>query len=131
MNRPKQVGTDAENKVRDYARSRGWLHADRLTLSGVSDRGDIRLGDGVPFTLEVKGGQGALSSPHSHLRELVAEMKNNGHQWGAVIAKKAGSTKVGEEWVAMMPVHVLFDILDTLVGPPATGAVSAVPRPPS
>ena len=113
-NKPKQVGTDAENKVRDYAISRGWVHADRLTLSGINDRGDIRLGDGVPVTIEVKGGQGALSSPHQHLRELKAEMTTNKHHVGAVIAKKAGSTKVGEEWVAMMPVSVFFDIIKLL-----------------
>lgn len=114
MSRAKQVGTDAENRVRDYAKSRGWEHADRLTLSGVNDRGDIRLGDGIDFTLEVKGGQGALSSPHSHLRELKAEIANNQHRFGAVVAKKAGSTKVGEDWVAMLPVSVLFDLLDAL-----------------
>jgi hypothetical protein len=114
VSKAKQKGTDAENRVRDYARQRNWPYADRLTLSGTNDRGDIRLGDGVPFTIEVKGGQTALSSPHSHLRELRAEMANNGHSFGAVIAKKAGSTKVGEEWVAMMPVDVLFDILDRL-----------------
>lgn len=113
-NRPKQVGTDAENKVRDYARSRGWVHADRLTLSGVNDRGDIRLGDGVRFTLEVKGGQGATSNVHSHLKELLAEMANNGHELGAVIAKKPGSTDVGKDWVAILPVDILFDILDQL-----------------
>jgi hypothetical protein len=113
-NRPKQVGTDAENKVRNYAIERGWYAADRLTQSGAKDRGDIRLGDGVKVTIEVKGGQGALSSPHSHLRELKAEMANNGHTIGAVVAKKAGSTNVGDDWVAMMPVSVFFDILALL-----------------
>ena len=112
VNPAKQKGTDGENKVRDYARSRGWEHADRLTLSGGNDRGDIRLGDGVEFTIEVKAGQGALETPHAHLRELRDEMANNGHRFGAVIAKKPGSTKVGEDWVAMMPVSVLFDLLD-------------------
>jgi hypothetical protein len=113
-NRPKQVGTDAENKVVAYAKERGWTHADRLTLSGVNDRGDVRLGDGVPVTIEVKGGQGALSKPHDHLRELKAEMINNKHHVGAVIAKKPGSTKVGEDWVAMMPVSVFFDMVKLL-----------------
>lgn len=115
MSKAKQVGTDAENKVRDYARSVGFPYADRLTLAGVNDRGDIRLGDGIPVTIEVKGGQGALSSPHSHLRELVAEMTNNDHKVGAVIAKKAGSTNVGDDWVAMMPARVFFDIVNMLI----------------
>ena len=114
MNRPKQVGTDAENKVVDYAKSRGWAHADRLTQAGVNDRGDVRLGDGIDFVIEVKGGQGALRTPHSHLHELVAEIQNADARFGAVVAKKPGSTKVGEDWVAMMPVKVLFDLLDTV-----------------
>lgn len=113
-NRPKQVGTDAENKVRDWFQANGWEHADRLTLSGVSDRGDIRLGDGVSFTVEVKGGQGATSGVHKHLSELRQEMANNRHQFGAVIAKKPGSTKVGDDWVAIMPVDVLNEMLIAL-----------------
>ncbi len=111
-NPSKQKGTDAETKVKEYAIGRGWPHADRITLSGAKDRGDIRLGDGVEFTLEVKGGQGALNNPHAHLRELRDEMANNKHRFGAVIAKKPGSTKVGQDWVAMLPVDVLFDLLD-------------------
>lgn len=114
MNRPKRVGTDAENKVVAYAKERGWTHADRLTLTGAKDRGDVRLGDGIPVTIEVKGGQGALSSPHQHLRELKEEMVNNKHHVGAVIAKKAGSTNVGDDWVAMMPVSVFFNIIKLL-----------------
>ena len=117
VSKAKTKGTDAENRVRDYAKSRGWPHADRLTLAGANDKGDIRLADGVPFVLEVKGGQGALSSPHSHLRELKAEIANAQALYGAVVAKKAGSTNVGDDWVAMMPVSVLFDILDTLFHP--------------
>lgn len=111
-NRPKQAGTDAENRVRDYFRNHGFPYADRLTQAGINDRGDVRLGDGIPWTIEVKGGQGALSKPHSHLRELVAEMENNGHKFGAVIAKKPGSTKVGDDWVAMMPVRVLLELIN-------------------
>lgn len=114
VNPAKQKGTDAENRVRDYAKERGWEHADRLTQSGINDRGDIRLGDGVPFTIEVKGGQGALKAAYSHLKELREEIDNNGHRYGAVIAKKPGSTKVGQDWVAMMPVDLLFDLLDEL-----------------
>jgi hypothetical protein len=116
-NKSKAAGTDAENRVRDYAIDRGYLYADRLTLSGVKDRGDIRLGDGIDFTIEVKGGQGALNNPHSHLREMKAELLNNGHRFGAVVTKKPGSRQVGDDWVAMMPVAMLFDIIDALYRP--------------
>jgi hypothetical protein len=111
-NPSKQKGTDAENRVVAYAKERGWLHADRLTQAGVNDRGDVRLGDGIDIVIEVKGGQGALSSPHSHLRELKAEVANAKARYGAVIAKKPGSTNVGDGWVAMLPVSMFFDIID-------------------
>ena len=110
-NKPKQTGTDAENRVRDYLRANGWPYADRLTLSGINDRGDVRLQDGTNFTVEVKGGQGAISNVHSHIKELREEMVNNGHDYGAVVAKKAGSRNVGEDWVAIMPVEVLNSMI--------------------
>jgi hypothetical protein len=113
-NPARRKGTDAENRVVYYAKLRGWKYADRLTMAGAADRGDVRLGDGVPVTIEVKGGQGALSSPHQHLRELKAEMQNNKHHVGAVVAKKRGSNNVGDDWVALMPVSVFFDILKLL-----------------
>lgn len=105
-NKPKVDGTDGENRTRDYFQANGWQHADRLTLSGINDRGDIRLGDGVNVTIEVKAGQKAISGLHSHVRELKEEMANNGHEFGAVIAKKPGSRNVGEDWLAVMPVEV-------------------------
>lgn len=117
-NKPKRDGTDAENRVRDYAIWRGYRYADRLTLAGVNDRGDIRLGDGIPFVIEVKGGQGAATRPHQHLKELKAEIENAKAEAGAVITKKAGSRNVGEDWVAMMPVEILFDLLNRLYPPP-------------
>ena len=110
-NPSKQKGTDAENRVRDFFRENGFPEADRLTQSGKNDRGDITLGYHLPWTIEVKGGQGALNSPHSHLRELKAEMANNNHMYGAVICKKPGSTNVGDDWVAMMPVETLRKII--------------------
>ena len=113
-NKAKAAGTDAENKVRDYAKSRGWKYAELLRQGGALDKGDVRLGDGVDFVIEVKGGQGALSAPHQHLREMQQEVLNAKARYGAVIAKKPGSAKVGQDWVAMMPVDMLFDIIDAL-----------------
>jgi len=113
-NAAKRAGTDAENKVRDYAQQHGFPYARRLAQAGANDEGDIYLGDGIDFTIEVKGGQGSLSRPHQHLKELKAEIGNKGDFAGAAVVKKAGSTDVGEDWVAMMPVKVLFAILHRL-----------------
>lgn len=113
-NPARRKGTDAEVRTRDYAQEHGFPYCRRMAQSGAKDEGDLYLGDGIDFTVEVKGGQGALSNPHSHLRELVDEIANKGDFAGAVIAKKRGSNNVGEDWVAMMPVSVLFDILNRL-----------------
>ena len=113
-NPSKRKGTDAENRTRDYAKEHGFPYARRMAQTGAKDEGDIYLGDGIDFTLEVKGGSGALQNPHSHLRELVAEITNKGDFAGAVVAKKRGSNNIGDDWVAMMPVSVLFDILNRI-----------------
>lgn len=114
MSASKRKGTDAENRVRDYAKERGYKYARRMAQAGTNDQGDIYLGDGIDFTIEVKGGQGALGKPHQHLRELRAEIINKDDFAGAAICKKPGSNNVGDDWVAMMPVSVLFDILNRL-----------------
>jgi len=114
MTKSKRLGTDGENKVVAYAKSRGY-QASRKPLKGRYDEGDVSLGDGIAFTIEVKAGQGALNRPHDHLKELRAEMVNDGTRFGCVIAKKKGSTKVGEDWVMLMPVDVGFDMIDAMV----------------
>lgn len=113
-NPARRKGTDAEKRTEGYAREHGFPYARRLAQAGANDQGDIYLGDGVDFTIEVKGGQGALQNPHSHLKELKAEIANKKDFAGAVIAKKRGSNNVGDDWVAMMPVSVLFDVLNRL-----------------
>lgn len=60
VNRPKQIGTAAETAVVRAARPRGFPHADRLTLTGNQDRGDVGLCPGV--VIEVKGGDTARTA---------------------------------------------------------------------
>ena len=77
-NRPKQIGTAAETAVVRTARRLGFPHADRLTLTGNKDRGDVGLCPGV--IVEVKGGEQARSaSDHmieKWLRETETERTN-------------------------------------------------------
>jgi hypothetical protein len=60
VNRPKAIGTAAETAVVRAARPRGFPHADRLTLTGNQDRGDVGLCPGV--VIEVKGGAAARTA---------------------------------------------------------------------
>ncbi|MEV8177211.1 hypothetical protein AB0O99_04085 [Cellulosimicrobium funkei] len=71
VNRPKQIGTAAETAVVRAARTRGFPHADRLTLTGNKDRGDIGLCPGV--ILEVKGGEKARAASDLDIERWLDE----------------------------------------------------------
>ena len=45
--RPKDKGTQAESWGVEYLQSSGFPYAERMTLSGAKDRGDIKLCPGV------------------------------------------------------------------------------------
>lgn len=70
-NRPKNIGTAAETAVVRAARLRGFPNADRLTLTGNKDRGDIGLCPGV--ILEVKGGAAAKDASDHQIDMWIAE----------------------------------------------------------
>ena len=109
-NRAKAKGTAAESAVRDYFREAGYPYADRLVLHGAADKGDIRLGDGIPVAIEVKGGQKALQGISGHVNEMVEEVRNAGAETGVTIIKRARSANVGE-WYAVMPVWMWADLI--------------------
>ena len=71
VNRPKQIGTAAETAVVRAARTRGFPHADRLTLTGNKDRGDIGLCPGV--ILEIKGGEKARAASDLDIERWLDE----------------------------------------------------------
>lgn len=111
--RSKAVGTEAESAVRDYLRANGFPFADRLTLHGSKDIGDVRLGDGVPVVVEVKGGQKAVTELGSHVKEMLVEVENAQAETGFVIAKRRQSGKVGD-WFAVMTVDQMLAIVKRL-----------------
>jgi len=71
VNRPKQIGTAAETAVVRAARTRGFPHADRLTLTGNKDRGDISLAPGV--IVEIKGGEKARAASDLDIERWLGE----------------------------------------------------------
>jgi len=84
VNRPKQIGTAAETAVVRAARTRGFPGADRLTLTGALDRGDVGLCPGV--ILEVKGGDHARRASDALIVKWLAETERERVNAGADVA---------------------------------------------
>lgn len=105
-NRSKQKGTAAESAVVAYLQRRGWIHAERRTLSGAHDKGDIAGVVGV--CLEVKSCK--TFDLAGWLKEVEVEQANAKASVGAVIAKKRGTTNPAE-WYALLTVKQLCDLL--------------------
>lgn len=111
-NQMKSLGTSHETAIKNWLRENGWPYADRRTLAGASDEGDLRLSERVPFTIEAKTAKSTTdkASLGAFMKELVAEVENSNSESGAVILKKRGTTDVGE-YYAIMPVWMLNIIL--------------------
>jgi hypothetical protein len=108
VNRSKRKGTAAETAVVEYAKTRGVPFAERRALAGNRDKGDIA---GIPgVVLEVKSCQAFDLA--GWLKEAQIERENDGAAIGAVIAKKRGTTDVGQ-WYALLSAEQLFDLLDS------------------
>lgn len=99
MSRPKDKGTQAESWGVEYLQSSGFPYAERMTLSGAKDRGDIKLCPGV--IAEAKN-CATLKLP-SWFGELAAEIKNANAKHGFLLIKPpgVGRTRVGQWWAGM------------------------------
>ncbi len=90
VNRPKNIGTAAETAVVRAALLHGFPNADRLTLTGNKDRGDIGLCPGV--ILEVKGGAAAKDASDADilrwLRETETERGHAGADFAALVVQR-------------------------------------------
>lgn len=106
MSKQRAKGTAAETAVVRYLREHGFPYAERRALHGTSDKGDI-TGCG-PVVFEVKNHK--TIDLAGWLKELDVEMQNADVNYGAVIAKKRGTTDPGE-WYAVMPLYRLIDLL--------------------
>lgn len=92
VNRPKQKGTAAETACKRHAQANGFPLADRLTLSGQYDRGDLQLTIGV--IAEVKAGAQAKNASGNQiaawLEETETERINAGASIGILIVQPRG-----------------------------------------
>jgi len=108
VNRPKIKGTKAESAVEKYLKDHGWPYAERRSLKGALDKGDMT---GVPgLCVEVKyAGKGLKLG--QWLTETGIERINAGADHGILVIKPPGlGDKRTGQWYAAM-VGKDFDLL--------------------
>lgn len=97
MSRSKQKGTRWESAIVDYLIGHGFLYAERRTLSGAQDRGDIA---GVPgWVLEAKNCSAA--SLGAWMDEATVEQANAGAAYSAVWHHRRGKSSPADGFVTM------------------------------
>lgn len=97
MNRPKQRGTAWETAIVRYLQEVGVIRAERRTLSGVHDRGDVA---GIPsVVIEAKAERSFDLS--GWLDEVERERRNARAEIGVVWFKRRGRTSPGQGYVLM------------------------------
>ena len=117
MNRPRQIGTAAETAVTRWLRASGWPQAERRSLRGRDDAGDITGTPGVCW--EVKAGDAAIRASDGQvtawLEETDRERTNARADVGVLVLRRRGKASPGAWW-AVLPVA-------SIVGLTATGLI--------
>lgn len=100
VNKPRIKGTAAETAVVTYLRDHGWPYAERRSLNGALDRGDVTGCPGLCFEVKYAGFGIKMSS---WLGETAAETLNSRADFGVLVVKPSG---LGEArvhlWYAIM-----------------------------
>ncbi|MDO5535542.1 MAG: hypothetical protein Q4F65_12955 [Propionibacteriaceae bacterium] len=96
-NPSKQRGTRWETAVTDYLRANGFPHAERRTLSGAADRGDINAGPGL--VIECKSQ--ARHSLAEWVDETELEKRNAGADVGFAWIHRRGFASPAKGYVVM------------------------------
>ena len=97
MNRPKQRGTAWETAIVSFLKEHGVRYAERRTLGGSQDRGDVA---GIPgVVIEAKAE--ARVNLASWLSEAQTEAANDKADIGVVWSKRRGKTSPGDAYVIM------------------------------
>jgi len=97
VNRSKAKGTAAETAIARYLQTNGFPYAERRTLNGTHDRGDIA---GIPsVVIEVKNC--AKTELGSWIAEAERERDNDNATLGVVWHKRRGKTDPADWFVTM------------------------------
>ena len=108
-------GTKGETARVKYLVARGWKYATRIPKTGNRDKGDLILDQAVPVVIESKETKGF--TPSSFLAELEAEIANANGEFGFVIAKKRGTTDVGQ-YYALTSVERMMWLVEQVYSKP-------------
>lgn len=106
MNKPRQIGTRAESAVVRYLTANGFPHAERRSLRGALDAGDVTGTPGICW--EVKGGDAARNASDLQIErwmtELATETVNATADVGVLVVQRAGVGPANAgRWWAYMP----------------------------
>jgi len=97
VNPSKRKGTSWESAIVTFLKSVGWPYAERRTLAGANDRGDIA---GIPgIVIEAKNVKAVALG--TFLDEATTEAVNDGAAYGVVWMKRRGHIWPGEGLVVM------------------------------
>jgi hypothetical protein len=113
VNKPKTIGTKAETAVTRYLTAHGFPHAERRSLRGVLDAGDITGCPGI--CIEVKGGEAARNASDLLVTDWLAETETervNAHaDVGILVIQRRGVGPANAgRWWAVMDAATLFQI---------------------
>jgi len=105
-NPSKARGTAFETALVGWLQANGHPYAERRTLSGHNDRGDVA---GIPgVVIEAKNCKTIQLA--AWVDELAVEMGNAGVDIGAVVIRRRGTSDVGRSY-AVMPLDVFNRLL--------------------
>lgn len=97
-NPPKKKGTAFESLIRDYLKVSGFPNAERLSLTGALDRGDL-TGVSPLWTLECKSYKNLTDGIRIGMADLDREQANANTPFGALIVKRPRVTDPGAQLV--------------------------------
>lgn len=97
MSASKRKGTAWESAIAEFLRDRGWPNAERRSLAGKNDRGDIAGVVGI--VIEAKSA--ARVELAAWLDEAAREAVNDRARHGVVWFKRRGKTSAGDGFVLM------------------------------
>ena len=112
MTRPRDIGTRAESAVVKYLVANGFAHAERRSLRGALDAGDITGTPGICW--EVKGGEAAKAASDltiaGWMQELATETVNAKADVGVLVVQRrgVGPSNAGRWWAYMPCWQVAF-----------------------
>lgn len=126
MARPKDIGTAGETALVRAIRTRGFSHAERRSLRGNDDCGDVTGTPGIVW--EVKGGEHAKTASDSQIAAWLAETETERHNasadFGILVVQRRGIGRPNaHRWWAVLTVSTLLWLCEAGV----TGPVDLVP----